>query len=86
MHKNVTFTRERFHKLLNINIDVFKRMFLFIFGTFMEIDRCCYTNNNFAENSSSVLTSTNLNKKAIDKDDGNGENFLLMLFNSYIYP
>lgn len=52
----------------------------------MKIDMCRYTNNNFVENSSSVLTSTDPNKKVLDKDDGNGEIFLLMLFNSYIYP
>lgn len=60
-------------------------MFLFIFGILMKIDICASTNNNFAENSTSVLVPTEPNKKAIDKDDCNVGNFILVLLNGNIY-
>lgn len=45
-----------------------------------------YTNNKFCWNSSSVLVTTELNKRAIEKNDGNVGIFLLGLFNGKLYP
>lgn len=44
-----------------------------------------YINNNLAESPSSVLVSTEPNKKVIEKDYCNAGNFVLVLFNRYIY-
>lgn len=69
--------------MLNLNIDVYEVVFFFIL---MQIDIWNDTNNNFVEDSSSVLITTDPNKKIIGKENCNLGNFVFVLFNDILYP